>query len=193
MEKDPRSRILTIPNLISLARLAGVGWFLWLLLAEERIAAAAIVFVVIGATDWVDGALARALHQESEFGRLLDPIADRVALAAAVIGGTIAGIVPLVITVVLLTREIVMLVAAAILFTKTGETLQVRWWGKAATFGLYAAVPSFYLHAVGFWPRSSLAFAWTVGTIGLVLYLWVAAGYLREIRSRVNGPKEVHE
>ena len=133
MDRDPRARIVTIPNIISLARLLAVGWFLWLLLVEDRVVMAAIVFLVIGSTDWVDGTLARALDQETELGRLLDPIADRVALVAAVIGGTIAGIVPLTITVLLVTREVVMALAAAWFLCKTGETLHVRWLGKAAT------------------------------------------------------------
>ena len=129
MDRDPRSRILTIPNVISLARLLAVGWFLWLLLAEDRVVAAAIVFLVIGSTDWVDGTLARALDQETELGRLLDPIADRVALVAAVIGGTIAGIVPPTITALLVAREVVMALAAAWFRRRTGETLHVRWLG----------------------------------------------------------------
>ncbi len=193
MVKDPRRRILTIPNLISFARLLAVGWFLWLLLAEDRVVAAAIVFVVIGSTDWVDGVLARALDQETELGRLLDPIADRVALAAAVIGGTIAGIIPLAITVILLAREAIMVVAAAVLLARSRETLQVRWWGKAATFGLYAAIPSFYAAAAGLGDAFFRPFAWVIVTISLTVYLLVAAGYLREIRSRVTESKEVPE
>lgn len=193
MTTDPRRRILTIPNVISLARIGGVVVFLWLLLGEGRIVAAALVFGIIGATDWVDGALARLLGQESELGRLLDPIADRVALAAATIGGTIAGIVPLPVTVVLVTREAVMLAAAALLLSKTGETLQVRWWGKAATFGLYSAVPSFYLAAADVMAGFFEVFAWVVAATSLVVYVWVAGGYLTEIRSRVVASKEAPE
>ncbi len=146
--------------------------------------AAAIVFLVIGSTDWVDGALARALDQESELGRLLDPIADRVALVAAVIGGTIAGIVPLVITVLLVAREVLMALAAAWFLKKTGETLHVRWLGKAATFLLYGAVPSFYLGAMEIAGATFTVLGWVAGVAGLGLYLWVAAGYLSEMRAR---------
>lgn len=191
MGKDPHRRILTLPNLVSLTRLAGVGWFLWLLLAEERVLVATIVFAVIGATDWVDGALARALDQESEFGRILDPVADRLALASAVIGGTIAGLVPVVLTVTLVTREVVMLGAAGYLLVRTGETLHVRWLGKAATFTLYAAVPLFFLAGADVGAEMLLPVAWIMGTLGLAVYVWVAAGYLQEIRSRVDPSKEV--
>ncbi|UCG41271.1 MAG: CDP-alcohol phosphatidyltransferase family protein [Acidimicrobiia bacterium] len=192
MDRDPRSRILTIPNVISLARLLAVGWFLWLLLAEDRVVAAAIVFLVIGSTDWVDGTLARALNQETELGRLLDPIADRVALVAAVIGGTIAGIVPLTITVLLVAREVVMALAAAWFLRRTGETLHVRWLGKAATFLLYGAVPSFYLGAMEVAGDLFTLLGWVAGTVGLALYGWVAIGYLGEMRarSRVDASKE---
>lgn len=184
MGRDPRARIVTIPNLISLARLLAVGWFLWLLLAEDRVLMAAIVFLVIGSTDWVDGTLARALDQETELGRLLDPIADRVALVAAVVGGTIAGIVPLAITILLVTREVVMALAAAWFLRTTGETLHVRWLGKAATFLLYGAVPSFYLGALGVAGDLFTVVGWVAGLVGLALYGWVAVAYLGEIRSR---------
>lgn len=189
--KDPRLRILTLPNLISLTRLAGVAWFLRLLLVEERVLAATIVFAVIGATDWVDGFLARALDQESEFGRILDPVADRLALAAAVVGGTIAGVVPFALATILVAREVVMLGAAGYLLFRTGETLQVRWLGKAATFVLYSAVPMFFVAGAEVGAEPLLPLAWIMGSVGLATYTWVAGGYLREIRSRVRHSKEV--
>lgn len=191
MEKDPHRRILTLPNFVSLARLVGVGWFLWLLLAEGRVLAATVVFAVIGATDWLDGVLARALDQESELGRILDPVADRLALASAVVGGTIAGIVPLALTVALVAREVVMLGAAGYLLIRTGETLHVRRLGKVATFTLYTAVPLFFLAGADIWAAVLLPLAWTLGVLGLAVYVLVAVGYLGEIRSRVMAAKEV--
>ncbi|MBP1632754.1 MAG: phosphatidylglycerophosphate synthase, partial [Acidobacteria bacterium] len=66
-------RILTIPNVISLARLAMVPLFLWLLFGADSPLAAGLLLGAIGATDWVDGFLARRLNQVSELGKLLDP------------------------------------------------------------------------------------------------------------------------
>lgn len=185
-------RVLTIPNLISFARILGVGWFLWLLLVDEDVVGAAILLLVIGSTDWIDGFLARRLDQVSELGRKLDPVADRLALVAAVVGGAIAQvggspILPLWLVIGLVAREVVMGLAVFVLLRRTGESIHVRWLGKAATFLLYGAVPSLYLGAAvaGGWGE---AFRWAglvAGAVGLALYVWVAIGYLAEIRDRL--------
>lgn len=185
-------RVLTIPNVISFARILGVGWFLWMLLVDENVVGAAILLLVIGSTDWIDGYLARRLGQESELGRKLDPIADRLALVAAVVAGAIAqvdgeAILPLWLVAGLIAREVVMSVAVLVLFRRTGESIHVRWLGKLATFLLYGAVPSLYLGAAltGDW---GTVFRWAglvAGAAGLVIYVWVAVGYLSEIRERL--------
>lgn len=196
---DPDGRILTIPNVISFARILGVGWFLWLLLVSEEVVWAAVLLFVIGSTDWIDGALARRLGQESELGRRLDPVADRLALVAAVGGGALATVdgvrlLPLWLVVGLLVREVVVGLAVLVLLRRTGETIHVRGLGKVATFLLYGAIPSLYLAVVvpGAWGE---AFRWAglvAGAIGLALYVWVAIGYLREIAValRADAPGE---
>ena len=189
---EDADRVLTIPNVISFARSLGVGWFLWMLLVDENVVGAAILLLVIGSTDWIDGYLARRLGQESELGRKLDPIADRLALVAAVVAGAIAqvdgeAILPLWLVAGLIAREVVMSVAVLVLFRRTGESIHVRWLGKLATFLLYGAVPSLYLGAAltGDW---GTVFRWAglvAGAAGLVIYVWVAVGYLSEIRERL--------
>ena len=86
--------MLTIPNLISVIRLGLIPVFLWLLLARDNPFAAGWLLGGIAATDWVDGYLARRLDQVSEVGKFLDPLADRIAIIAAVIGGLISGYLP---------------------------------------------------------------------------------------------------
>ena len=86
--------IFTVPNLVSLVRILMIPAFLWLLFGRDDPAAAGWLLGGIGATDWVDGYLARRLDQVSEIGKVLDPLADRGAVAAAVIGGWIAGALP---------------------------------------------------------------------------------------------------
>lgn len=189
-------RVLTIPNVISFARILGVGWFLWLLLVQEEVVASAVLLLVIGATDWIDGYLARRLNQVSELGRKLDPVADRLALVAAVVAGAIAQvdgepILPLWLVVGLIAREVVMSVAVLVLLRRTGESIHVRLLGKVATFLLYGAVPSLYMGAAltGEW---GTVFRWAglvAGAVGLALYVWVAVGYLVEIRRRLAAAK----
>ena len=78
-------RILTIPNVISVVRLLCVPVFLWLLFGQEnRVAAAGALLAVLGATDWVDGYIARHFDQVSNLGKILDPVADRLLLFVGV-------------------------------------------------------------------------------------------------------------
>src|SRR4051812_18538765 len=79
-------RILTLPNLVSIVRLLCIPLFLWLLLGSDHVAVAAWLLAGLGATDWIDGYLARHLHQGSELGKILDPTADRLLLLAATLG-----------------------------------------------------------------------------------------------------------
>lgn len=173
---------LTVPNLVSLARLAAVPYFWWVLLAEDRVGLAAALIFVIGTTDWVDGYLARRLGQVSELGKFLDPLADRLMIASALLGGLVAGVVPLVIGLPLLAREAAVGVGAAFLGARGGGTLAVRDLGKTATFLLYGALPAFYLSEADIAGWLFAPPAWVGGVIGLVLYYWVAGEYLADIR-----------
>ncbi|HEX6946055.1 MAG TPA: CDP-alcohol phosphatidyltransferase family protein [Acidimicrobiia bacterium] len=174
-------RILTVPNLVTFIRLVGVGVFWWLLLTD-RITAAAWLIVVVGWTDWVDGFLARRLGQVSRLGKALDPVADRLMIASAVIGGLVKKVVPLAIGTPLLLREVVMAGVAAWVAAKTHGVLEVRPLGKLATFILYGAIPAFYLAAAGVdWMRP---IGWAMGVVGLALYWWVLFQYVGDARRR---------
>lgn len=182
------NRILTIPNLVSFARLIGVGVFWWLLLHDNITAAAWFVFV-IGWTDWVDGWLARKLNQVSQVGKALDPLADRLMIVSAVVGGLIVGVVPGWIAIPLLIREVVMLGVSGILVLRGHGVLEVRYLGKLATFILYGAIPAFYLAAVAFLPALMTPIGWILGVIGLVLYWYVAFLYMGDARTTMSGVK----
>jgi len=179
------NRILTIPNLVSFLRLLGIPVFWWALLAEDNVALAAWLIFIIGWTDWIDGYLARRLGQVSELGKILDPVADRLMIASAVIGGLIAGVLPAWFGWGLITREILVGVVALNLAARGGGTVEVRFLGKAATFALYGAIPAFYLAAAGaaewlMWPV-----AWFLGIIGLILYWYVAVLYIGDSRAKL--------
>ncbi len=178
--------LYTIPNLISLLRLAGIAVFLWLLFGRDDPVTAGILILLIGWTDWLDGVLARRLHQVSRIGRFLDPLADRLAIAAAVIGGMIAGVLPFWLGIPLIAREVLIAIGALVLGLRRGEQLQVRYLGKLATFILYGAIPSFYLHAGGIADPLFLYLGAVFGAAGLVLYYWVAGQYAVDIRGRLQ-------
>lgn len=174
--------MLTIPNLVSFARLATVPLFWWLLLVEERVTSAAMLLIVVGVTDWIDGYLARRLDQLSKLGAILDPVADRLIIASAIVAGLIAGILPELFAIPLLVREAMMAVITLIVSFRGAPVLEVRYLGKVATFLLYGAIPSFYLAAAGEFEDVFLPFAWVVGAIGLILYWTVLFQYIRDAR-----------
>lgn len=181
-DEQVSDRILTIPNLVTFVRLLGVGVFWWVLLVEESIGLAAGLIFLIGSTDWIDGYLARKLDQVSKFGTAFDPIADRLMIASAVIGGMIVDVVPLVIGVGLIARELLMGLVTLRLLSKGAGTLEVRYLGKLATFILYGAIPLFYLAAIGFLGAITLFLAWVTGVVGLAMYWYVAFQYVGDAR-----------
>lgn len=167
-------QILTVPNVISLARLLGVPLFLYLLLVAEQELAALAVLVLGGSTDWLDGWLARRLGQVSRFGELLDPAADRLYILATLVAFTVARIVPWPFAVALVARELVMAGGLALLRRAGYGPLPVHYLGKTATFLLLTAFPVLLLAvAVPGTEGWAEPVGWALAWWGLGLY-WVA-------------------
>jgi cardiolipin synthase (CMP-forming) len=175
-EDDPGvDRILTVPNAITLVRLACVPVFVWLLFGAHRQTAAAIFLAVLGATDWVDGFVARRWHQVSTVGKVLDPTADRILVGTAVVSIMVAGAVPLWFGVATLAREVLVSGAVLLLASLGAERIDVLWVGKAGTFGLMFAYPAFLLaHGDAGWQHPVEIVAWLTGVPALTL-AWIAA------------------
>ncbi|MFC6355869.1 CDP-alcohol phosphatidyltransferase family protein [Luethyella okanaganae] len=164
------SRIWTIPNLLSLLRLALVPVFLMLIVQGED-AWALAVLIVSSLTDFLDGYLARALRQESRLGQLLDPAADRLYIFAALIGLAWRELVPWWIVAVIVARDVMLLVLGVILANHGFGPLPVHQLGKIATFALFLGLPIIML---------GLAFpaiAWISEPIGWAIALWGAFLY----------------
>ena len=176
--------MITIPNVISVARLALIPVFLWLLFGRDDPAGAGWLLVLIGATDWIDGYLARKLDQVTKLGEFLDPMADRLAVIAAVVGGLIAEVLPVWLSVGIIVREVGIGVGALVIGLKAGAKLTVRRLGKLATLLLYVSIASFFV-GVGT-PFDPLVWAaWVTGVPGLALYYIVAWQYLGDARAMV--------
>jgi cardiolipin synthase len=172
----PKGRILTVPNVISFARLLGVPLFLYLLLVAEADGAAVAVLAVGGTSDWVDGYVARRLQQVSRLGELLDPLVDRLYILATLVAFTVRDVVPWQFTVALLAREAVLLVPLAVLRRYGYGPPPVHYLGKTATFVLLAAFPLLLLAEAA--PATATvagAIGWGLAWWGLVLY-WIAGG-----------------
>jgi cardiolipin synthase len=169
------ARWWTVPNAITAVRLLCVPLFVWLLFGAHRQSAAAVLLAVLGATDWVDGFVARRYGQVSTLGKVLDPAADRILVATAVICTMVAGAVPIWFGVATLAREILVSALVLLLASLGAARIDVLWVGKAGTFGLMFAYPAFLLgHGTAAWQDPIRAFAWVAGLAGLVL-AWIAA------------------
>jgi cardiolipin synthase len=162
--------VLTLPNLLSLSRILLVPVFLLFLIAGQD-AGALIVLVVSSATDFLDGFLARRMHQITRLGQLLDPAADRLYIFAALIGLAVRELVPWWIMLVVLGRDIFMLLLGIILANFGFGPLPVHQLGKVATFCLFYALPVIMLGAA--FP----AFAWWTQPLGWAFALWGAFLY----------------
>lgn len=140
---DGSKRILTIPNVFSLIRLACIPVFVWLLFAKDNPLGAAALLAVLGATDWVDGYAARHLNQVSNFGKAFDPTVDRLLLITGVTSIIIAEGCPLWFGLVVVAREVVLSTFVVSIMALGAKRMDVTWWGKAGTFGIMVAFPAF--------------------------------------------------
>ncbi len=178
-EVTGRDRILTLPNVITLVRLACLPLFLYLLFGRENRAAAAWLLAALGATDWVDGYLARHMHQVSTLGKVLDPVADRLLFFVGAGGILIDGSVPAWFAIVVLVRETLVGVTTIVLAAMGARRIDVTWYGKAGTFCLMVAFPLFLAsHSTLGWADTAGVLAWMAGIPGLALSLYSAALYV---------------
>ncbi|MSV42958.1 MAG: CDP-alcohol phosphatidyltransferase family protein [Actinobacteria bacterium] len=187
-------RIVTIPNALSFLRLLGVPLFLWLVLGPHADGWAVALLIVSGATDWLDGKIARATGQISRLGQLLDPLADRLYIAATLVGLALRGLVPWWLVVLLLARDLVLAVFLAALKRRGVTGLPVHFLGKAATFNLLFAFPLILLGAdalgVAFsWADVARDLGWAFTLWGTALYWWAGLLYIEQARRFLRAPR----
>ncbi len=194
--EEGEDRILTLPNAISVVRLLCVPVFLWLLFAEDNRLGAAALLAVLGATDWVDGYIARHWHQVSRLGKILDPVADRVLLLVGIAAILIDGSAPVVVGVLALVREGLVTVAVLVLAGLGAARIDVTWFGKAGTLFLMFAFPLFLLGNAdeGAWSTFGDVAGWlcvipglVFGYIALAQYIPLGLEALREGRAARAG------
>ncbi len=182
-------RWLTLPNLLSLLRLAGVPLFLWLLLGPHADALAVVVLAAAGITDWLDGKIARWFNQSSRLGELLDPTVDRLYILAALAAFLVRDIVPVWLVVVLVGRDLVLAACLPLLRRRGYGPFVVTFLGKAATFSLLYAFPLLLAGQGESWfamlcrPFGYAFLAW-----GTALYLWSGLLYFVQFLRAMRAP-----
>ncbi|MDP9394401.1 MAG: CDP-alcohol phosphatidyltransferase family protein [Actinomycetota bacterium] len=182
-------RVVTLPNLLSLFRLAGVPVFLWAVFTR-RDGLALAVLMLSGVTDWLDGALARRWQQITRVGQLLDPVADRLYIAATLVGLTARGILPLWLTAALVARDALLALLLPVLHRHGYAPLPVHFLGKAATLSLLYAFPLLLL-GDGSGRLATLAdvFGWAFAIWGTCLYWWSGVLYALQVHRLVGAAR----
>jgi cardiolipin synthase (CMP-forming) len=180
--ENPSDAILTVPNLITFARLALIPVFLWLAFAKDNIGVAWIVGFILGSTDWIDGRVARRFNQVSELGAAIDPFFDRLAVAAAaavIIGKDLA---PLWTVVVVLVRDGALLAMLPLISARGVERPAVTQVGKAGSFGVMWAF-GLFIGARAFDPSLGWVrvLAWIAFIPGIILSYIAAFDYARTV------------
>ncbi len=173
-------RIVTVPNAITCVRLACLPLFVYLLFGRDNPAAAAFLLALLGATDWVDGYVARHFGQVSTVGKVLDPVADRLLFFVGVGAIIVYGGAPLWFSIAVLAREVFVSLAVLALAALGAKRIDVTWYGKAGTFCLMFAFPLFLAGSdpnLAGHDLFTLA-AWGFGLPGLALSYYAAVLYI---------------
>ena len=175
----------TWPNLVTSVRLAVIPLYVWLVATTDHRAIAAWILAGLGATDWIDGYLARRLGQTSNLGKILDPVADRILVMTSVLSVALVGAVPWWFALATLGREVLVSTLTVLLAALGAARIDVLWWGKVSTFALMTAYPWFLISSVpsgatmASWQSGLRAVTWVVGVAGLALAWAVLAGYVQ--------------
>ena len=180
-------RIVTVPNLLSFLRILLIPVFVLLILNHGTEGAGLVLLGAVVATDWVDGYIARHTGQVSNLGKLLDPVADRLAITAALIVLVVRDAFPLWAALLVIVRDALILIAGLVLLAKYKVRLDVRWIGKAATFGLMVAIPLVaWGHFELFLHRAAYDVGWLAFWPAIVLYYLAALVYAVDIAKAIR-------
>jgi cardiolipin synthase len=176
--------VFTVPNLLTVLRFMGVPLFIWLVLAEREYGFAVLVLAIMGSTDWVDGYVARRFNQASKLGRVMDPIADRLALLSVAVTLVIAGVLQWWYLAALVIPDAVLL-AMSLFYFHSHPDLPVSMIGKTRTALLLLGTPLLVLSKLDIpYAGTYFVIAWIVLGLGLIGH-WVAAyNYFWAIRRK---------
>jgi cardiolipin synthase len=182
-------RVFTIPNLLSVLRLAGVPLFLWLLLGPREDAWAIVVLALAAISDWMDGKLARWLDQTSRLGALLDPAADRLYILATAFAFVVRDILPWWFFALILLRDLAVTLCLPLLRRSGYDAPDVIYLGKAATFCLLYALPILLLAQIG--PTTAMIagpIGYGFAYWGLAMHVWSGVLYVAQCLNAARHP-----
>jgi len=170
--------LLNIPNALTALRALGVPVFLYLFLIAEQPIASFVVIALGGITDYLDGKVARALNQTSDFGAKFDPTVDRLYIAAVIIALAIKDYLPWSLVVAILARDLILFLVIIYQKLRGIPFFEVSFLGKAATFNLLYAFPFLLLEEVAVIGPWCFAAGWSFAIWGISLYFYTGIQYL---------------
>lgn len=182
------NRVLTVPNVLSFARLLLLPVFVWLAVVQEADLAAFLLLAVSSATDWFDGWIARRHHLVTRLGQLLDPVADRLYVVTTIVVLAVRGLVPWWVVVAFIARDVSMFVVQYLMRRRGLPLLPVHYVGKAATVCLLIGFPTFFLTTgTTLLADAALPVAWAFTLWGLGIYWWSAVLYAEQAHALLHG------
>jgi cardiolipin synthase len=180
---EASSAIATLPNALSVARILLTPAFVWLIVDRDTTFVGLLLFGVVASTDWLDGYIARRTGQVSDVGKMLDPTADRLAIAAGLVALVVRGAFPLWAALLILVRDVAILIAGVMLLVTRKVRIEVRFIGKVATFSLVVAIGLIAWGNLGYrFPAAARAVGWGMYALGIVEYYVATALYAGDLR-----------
>ena len=184
MEQNTRKQLFTIPNLLSLLRLCMIPLIIWLYCTQKNYALTAVVLVLSGLTDMVDGYIARRFNMVTDLGKALDPVADKLTQASVMFCLLSRFRMMLVPLLLLIFKEVCNGVMSLVVIKKTGKVCGADWHGKVCTWLLYAMM---FVHIVWF----DISREWTTALIGICVIMMTLSFSLYMVRNYKMLTKEV--
>ena len=180
---EASSAIATLPNALSAARILLIPAFVWLIVDRDTTFTGLLLFGVVVGTDWLDGYVARRTGRVSEVGKLLDPTADRLAIAAGLVALVARGAFPLWAALLIMVRDVAILIAGVMLLVTRKARIEVRFVGKVATFSLVVAIGLIAWGNLGYpFPAAARAVGWIIYAVGIAEYYVATALYAGDLR-----------
>ena len=195
------SNVWTIPNVLTIIRIILIPVFVVLFFKGEKIAALC-VFCAASLTDMLDGYLARKLNQITDFGKLFDPLADKLMVLTAMVCQTFWGPLPLVAVIIVALKELVMVLGGVFMLSKD-VVVYSNYFGKAAQVGFIASLILSFFHAVFFHDRFLEGNVVLWGMTPDIILLWItvalavvamgvyAAGAIKTINKKEEKKDEI--
>lgn len=179
--KEDKQNIWNVPNILTMLRLLLIPIYWVLMMVRNNEIAALIVFVTASLTDLLDGYIARHYNQVTDWGKLFDPLADKLMVVSVMITLVLKGAVPLIILIIVTVKEIIMVLGAAYMLRRK-IVVYSKPLGKTAQFTMVIGlILSFFRHNLQ--APVHLYVLWIATGMMLVALVYYSLGCIKALRS----------